>query len=73
MEVPRLGVGLELQVPAYTAAPTPPDLNLLCDLHCGNTGSLTPLSGAGDQTHILMGTSRVLNPLSHGGISQVDF
>ena len=32
--------------------------------HC-NTGSLTPLSGATDQTRILMHTSQLLNPLSH--------
>ena len=31
MEVPRLGVQLELQLPAYTTAT--PDLSLICDLY----------------------------------------
>ena len=30
---------------------------------------LNPLSKASDQTHVLLDTSRVLNPLSHNGIS----
>ena len=43
MEVPRLGVKLELQLPAYTTATATPD----------------PLSEDRDQTHILMVTSQV--------------
>jgi len=43
MEVPRLGVKLELQLPAYTTATATPDPSCICDL-CpdhGNAGSPT--------------------------------
>ena len=59
MEVPRLGVELQLQLPAYAAATATPDLeiyigNVCCSLwHCW---TLNPLSEARDPTHILMGT-----------------
>ena len=58
----------------------------LCHSHWGNTGSelhlqttrslwqcqiFNPLSEARDQTHILMDTSQVLNPLSHNGNSSL--
>ena len=48
MEVPRLGVKLELQLPAYTTAM--PDVNHICaksvNLHCSwHTRSLTHLVG----------------------------
>ena len=33
MEVPRLGVELELQLLAYTTATATPDLSQVCDLH----------------------------------------
>ena len=33
VEVPRLGVASELQVPAYTTATATPDLNHICNLH----------------------------------------
>ena len=33
MEVPRLGVTLELQLPAYTTATATSDLSCICDLH----------------------------------------
>ena len=54
MEVPKLGVESELQ--------------LLACAHSG-TGSFNPLNEARDQTHILLDTSWVLNPLSHNGNS----
>ena len=41
MEVPRLGVKSELQLPAYATATAMPDLSRICDLHHGNTRSLT--------------------------------
>ena len=33
MEVPRLGVEMELQLPAYTTAIAMQDLSLVCDLY----------------------------------------
>ena len=68
MEVPGLGVDLELELPAYyTKAAAMPYLNHLCDLHCSlqQHRVLNPLSKARDQTRILIDTSWVLNALSH--------
>ena len=61
MEVPRLGVKLELQLPAYTTATTTPDLSYVCDLHHSSQQCriLNPLSEARDWTHILLDTSQV--------------
>ena len=64
MEVPRLGVKYELQLPAYSTATA--DQSRIRDATACN-----PLSTARDQTHILMDTSQVLNPLSHNGNSQL--
>ena len=41
MEVPTLGVQLELELPAYTRAIATPDPSRFCDLQNGNTRSLT--------------------------------
>ena len=57
MEVPRLGVKSDLQLPAYTTATAMPDLSITT-AH-GNVGILNPLSGARDQNHVLMDTSQV--------------
>ena len=48
MEVPRLGVKLELSLPAYTAATATQDPNLVCDLHHSSRQCriLNPLSKA---------------------------
>ena len=56
MEVPRLGVQPELQLPAYTPATATPDLSRICDLHhsSGQRQILHPLSEARDRTHNLM-------------------
>ena len=56
VEVPRLGVELELQPPAYPTATAMWDRSHVCDLHhssrqCQN---LNPLSEARDGTHNLM-------------------
>ena len=63
MEVPRLGVKTELQVPAYTIATATPDPNLHHSLQ--QCWILNPLSEARDQTRILRDTSWVPNLLSH--------
>ena len=52
----RLGVKLELQLPAYTEGHS-------------NTRSLTHLRKAKEQTRIFMDTGLVLNPLTHNGNS----
>ena len=67
MEVPRLGVQAELQLPACATAIVTQDLSCTCDL-CHSSQQcwiLNPVSKARDQTRILMDTSRVLNQLSH--------
>ena len=67
MEVPRLGIQSDLQLPAYTTATAMPDPSCNGDLHPSlwQCSLLNPLSEVRDQTHILMDTSWVLHPLSH--------
>ena len=71
MEVPRLGVELELQLLAYATVTVMTDLSHICDLgrSLWQCQILNPLSEARDQTLILTDTSRVLNPLSNSGNS----
>ena len=61
MEVPRLGVELELQLLAYTTATAAWDLSCVCNLHRSSQPRwiLSPLSEARHRTHILMDTSHV--------------
>ena len=61
MEVPSLGVELELQLPAYTTATATRDPSHICDLHHSSQQCqiLSPQSEARDWTCILMDTSRV--------------
>ena len=61
MEIPRLGVKSELQLPAYTTATVKWDLSPVCDLHHSSQQLWIPdpLSKAGDQAHILMDTSQI--------------
>ena len=57
MEIRRLGIELELQLPAYTTAIATPDLSQICVL-CHSFWQhqiLNPLSEAGDRTLVLMG------------------
>ena len=61
MEVPRLGVESEQQLPAYTTAIATLDPSRICDLHHSSQQHrfLNPLSRAKDWTHVHMDTSRV--------------
>ena len=56
MEVPRLGVQLELQLQAYTIATATPDPSHICKLHHSSQQYriLNPLREVRDQTRILM-------------------
>ena len=53
MEVPRLGVKSELQLPAYTTATATRDPSHVCDLHRSlwQLGVLNPLRGQGSNLH----------------------
>ena len=61
MEVPRPGVELELQLPAYTTATATQDLSRACDLHHSSWQCwiCNTLSKTRDRTHVLMDTSQV--------------
>ena len=56
MDVPRLGVQLELQLPAYTTAAAIPDPSHVCNLHLSSWQHQihNPLSKARDPTGVLM-------------------
>ena len=63
MEVPQLGVQLELQLPAYATATATEDLSRVCDLHSSRHSSQQwwipdPLSEARDQTLYVIVTSQ---------------
>ena len=61
MEVLRLGVEQELQLPAYTTATATGDPSHVCDLHRSSQQCRIPdpLSRARERTRILMDTSRI--------------
>ena len=61
MEVPRLGVELELQLPAHTTATAMWDPSLVCDLHHSSQQRqiINLLSEARDQTRHLMVPSQI--------------
>ena len=61
VEVPRLGVKLELQLLAYTTTAVTPDLSHICDLHHSSQQHqiLNPLSETRDQSCVLMDTTWV--------------
>ena len=61
MELPRLGVESELQLPAYTTATATQDLSHVCHLHHSSwqLQILNPLSEARDQTRNLVVPSRI--------------
>ena len=61
MEVPRVGVELELQLPACITATAMWDPSHVCDPHLSSQQPqvANPLSEARDQTPILMDTSQI--------------
>ena len=61
MEVPWLGVELELHLLATATGTAMPDPSRICDLHCSSQQCqvLNPLSRDRDQTCILMDTGQV--------------
>ena len=69
MEVPRLGVKLELQLPAYIAATATRDPSHVCDLHHRSWQHwiLNSLSKARDPTYYLMDTSWFCYPWATKG------
>ena len=58
MEVPRLGVEAQLQLPANTTATATWDPSRVCDLYHSSRQRpiLNPLSKAKDGTHVLLDT-----------------
>ena len=58
MDILRLGIELELKLPAYTTATVTADLSHVCNLYC-SSWILNPLSGARDGIYILMDTHQV--------------
>ena len=75
MEVPRLGVELELQPLVYTTATATQDPSLVCDLYHRSRQRhiLNLLSKAGDRTLNLMVRSWDSFPLCHDGNSKPGF
>ena len=67
MEVPRLGVKLELRCQPYVTGTAMQDPSYICNLHHSSPQCwiLNPLSKARGQTCIPVDTSRVHNPLSY--------
>ena len=61
VEVPRLGVKSEVQLPSYATATATQDLSRICNLHHSSQQHqiLNPLIEAGYWTHILMDASQV--------------
>ena len=72
MEIPRIGVKLELQLPVYTIATAIRDPSHVCDLHHSSRQRRIPipLSGARYQTYILMDTSWICFPCATMGSSK---
>ena len=67
LEVPRLQVESELQLPACTTATATLDPSRICDLCCISWQHriLNPMMEARDQTGILMDAGQILKKLSH--------
>ena len=73
MEVPRLGVKSELELPAYTTATATWDLSQVCHLHHSSQQCqiLNPLTEAKGRTHILMDTSQICFHLATMGTPKI--
>jgi len=77
MEVPRLGVELELQLPAH-ATPQPQQrliqtTSVTYTTAHRNARSFNPLNRAIDRTQVLVGTSPVCHYLATVGTSPIGF
>ena len=61
MEVPGLGVELELQLLAYATATSKQDLSHICNLHHSSQQCLilNPLSEVGDGACVLMNANQI--------------
>ena len=61
IEVPRLRVELEPQLPAFTTATATQDPSCVCDLHYSSQQGriLNPLSEARDRTCVLVDASQI--------------
>ena len=73
MKVPRLGVELELQLLAYTAATAKQDPSPICDLHHSSWQRwvLNPLGEDRDRTRVLMDPCQVRYHLATMGTPQL--
>ena len=71
MEVPRLGVKSELQLPSYTTATARQDMSCVFNLHHSSQQQwiANPLSKARDRTHILMQATVFADPVFLKSIS----
>ena len=72
MDVPRLGVNWELQLPAYTTATATPDASHIYDLRCSlqQRSILNPPSETKDRTTYSQRLHHVLNLVSHSRNSE---
>ena len=76
MEVPRLGVELELKLPAYIAQPQQSGIRAASGTHTtahGQRRIVNPLSKGRDRTCNLMVPSWIRQPLRHEGNSTTVF
>ena len=75
MEVPRLGVKLELQLLAYTTVTATQDPSHVCHLHHSSEQCqiLNSLIEARDQTHNLVVPSQIFSHCTTTGMPQISF
>ena len=75
MEVPKVGVELEVQLSAYTTPMAKWDLSRMCGLHKNSQQCRIPytLSEAREGTHILRDTNKIHFHCAHNGNSKMEF